>query len=47
MELAIPFLEKPERRELILEGYKRLRKHLGDPGVTDRAAHEIFNLVKK
>ena len=30
----------------MLEGYKRLRSDLGDPGVTQRAAKEIMNLVK-
>jgi len=45
MQLAIPLLEKTGNRSLILEGYERLRKHLGAPGVTDRAAKEILDLA--
>ena len=44
-ELAILYLDNPAKRSITLEGYKRLRKHLGEPGVTDRAAKEIFDLV--
>ena len=46
-ELAIPFLENPECRRSMLEGYQQLREHLGDPGVTTRAANEILDLVEK
>ncbi len=46
-ELAIPLLEDNKSRKLMLDGYKRLKKDLGDPGVTDRAAFEILNLIKK
>ncbi len=44
-QLAIPLLEDPQSRSRMLEGYERLREQLGEPGVTDRAAKEIFDLV--
>ncbi len=47
VELAIPLLENSQSRLFILEGYKRLRKYLGNPGVTDRAAKEILDLVNQ
>ena len=47
VKLAIPLLENPENRSLMLDGYERLRKHLGQPGVTDRAAKEILDLVHR
>ncbi len=46
-KLAIPFLEESKCSAFMLEGYERLRKHLGHPGVTDRAAKEILDLVEK
>ena len=46
-EIGRVLLEQTEHRDLILEGYKRLRKVLGDPGVTERAAKEILDLVQK
>ncbi|MFL0777643.1 MAG: lipid-A-disaccharide synthase, partial [Prochlorococcus sp.] len=46
VELAIPLLENPQRRQEMLQGYERLRETLGDPGVTDRAAAAIFDLVQ-
>ena len=45
LQLAIPLLENTGDRSVILEGYERLRKHLGEPGVTDRAAKEILDLA--
>ena len=45
VELARPLLhDSPERREM-LDGYRRLRSTLGEPGVTERAAQAIFNQV--
>lgn len=46
VELAIPLLENPQRRQEMLHGYERLRETLGAPGVTDRAAAAIFDLVQ-
>ena len=46
VELAIPLLENPQRRQEMLQGYERLRETLGAPGVTDRAAAAIFDLVQ-
>ena len=45
VKLAIPLLNNGKVRESMLEGYKRLRQNLGSPGVTDRAAKEILDLV--
>ncbi len=44
--LAGIYLGQPDKRALVLEGYKRLRKVLGDPGVTARAAKEILDLLQ-
>jgi lipid-A-disaccharide synthase len=46
-EIASHFLQQPERLSLVLDGYERLRKVLGDPGVTERAAKEILDLAQK
>ena len=43
VEQAIPFLESSEARQMMLSGYERLRKTLGEPGVTDRAASAILD----
>ena len=40
---ALPLLEQPEARARMLDGYHRLRKALGDPGVTRRAAAAILD----
>ena len=40
-------LEDVDAREKMFQGYQRLRKTLGEPGVTQRAVNEIFNLVIK
>ncbi len=44
---AIPLLESSESRSIMMQGYQRLRQSLGSPGVTNRAAKEIFDLVAK
>ncbi len=44
-ELAIPLLEDSSARFEMLDGYKVLRASLGEPGVTDRSAKEIFDLL--
>ncbi len=44
-EIAVPLLEDNKIRSQMLEGYDRLRKTLGSPGVTDRAAKEILDLI--
>ena len=46
-EIASHFLQQSERLSLVLDGYERLRKVLGDPGVTERAAKEILDLAQK
>ncbi len=47
-KLAIPLLENSNSsRSLILDGYQRLREYLGEPGVTDRAAREVFDLLQQ
>tara|TARA_B100001996_G_scaffold159935_1_gene121965 strand:- start:473 stop:1648 length:1176 start_codon:yes stop_codon:yes gene_type:complete len=45
--LAKSLLENESERTRMLEGYERLRSDLGAPGVTERAAQEIMNLVEK
>ena len=45
VELAIPLLEDPLVRSNMLDGYKRFRDQLGEPGATNRAAKEIIDLV--
>ena len=45
VEQAIPLLEDAEARDRMLDGYRRLRATLGEPGVTDRAAAAIFDQV--
>ncbi len=42
---AIPLLSESKERSSMLEGYSELRKKLGDPGVTDRAARSIIELI--
>ncbi len=44
-DLASSILEDNVLRKKILNGYEELRKGLGEPGVTVRAAKEIFDLV--
>jgi lipid-A-disaccharide synthase len=42
---ALPLLDPGTERQRMLEGYARLRRLLGDPGVTTRAACEILDQV--
>ena len=42
---ALKILEDVSTREDIINGYKRLKDKLGDPGVTDRAAKHILDLI--
>ena len=44
VELAIPLLDDIKTRNLMMDGYHRLRKTLGSSGVTERAAKLILNL---
>ncbi len=44
-DCAQTLLEDDQERKKMLEGYEKLRRQLGEPGVTDRAAKEIFDLV--
>ena len=46
VQSAIPLLENPAQRAVMLEGYQRLRQHLGVPGVTDWAAKGVFGLSR-
>ena len=47
MALALPLLRNSPERRAMLDGYKRLRLTLGDPGVTERAARAIFDQVMR
>ncbi|MGB0562659.1 MAG: lipid-A-disaccharide synthase [Spirulinaceae cyanobacterium] len=38
-------LQNPERQAQIQQGYQRMRREMGEPGVCDRAAAEIFQLL--
>ncbi|MCP9928933.1 lipid-A-disaccharide synthase [Cyanobium sp. CH-040] len=47
VEQALPLLEDGSPQRLaMLEGYRRLRRQLGEPGVTDRAAAAILDQVE-
>jgi lipid-A-disaccharide synthase len=43
---AMDLLTDPQRRNDILSGYQRMRANMGDVGVCDRAAREIFKFIK-
>ena len=45
VDQARPLLEKSLTRSSMLEGYAKLRTNLGEKGVTDRAAREVFNFL--
>ena len=45
VEKALPLLQDDSQRQLMLEGYGRLRDTLGAPGVTERAAQAILDQV--
>ncbi len=47
VELSIPLLEKTSDYQCVMQGYKNLRKILGEPGVTQRASKEIIDLITK
>jgi lipid-A-disaccharide synthase len=42
---SLEILLSPERRQQILLGYQRMQQELGQVGVCDRAAHEIFAMI--
>ncbi len=42
---AIPLLDDPKKRSLMIDGYKRLKEGLGASGVTERAARSILDMV--
>lgn len=44
-QAALNILLNPERRQTIMTDYQRLRQSLGEPGVCDRAAREILQLL--
>ncbi|WP_269623351.1 lipid-A-disaccharide synthase [Prochlorococcus marinus] len=46
-ELAKSLIDDDRKKLKMFEGYEQLRKNLGEPGVTERAAAEILNLIKK
>jgi lipid-A-disaccharide synthase len=43
---ALDILSNPERRQRILDNYQLLKNTLGETGVCDRAALEIFNFIE-
>ncbi len=45
-KLSIPLLENPTIRSKMLSGYDLMRSELGIPGVTNRAAKEILDLMQ-
>ncbi len=47
VDLAWPLLEDQTVRSRMLDGYKKLKKGLGEPGATIRAAKEIFDIIKQ
>ena len=42
---ALPLLDDPQARQLVEDGYQRLRQALGEPGVTRRAAAAILDAL--
>jgi lipid-A-disaccharide synthase len=42
---ALPLLQEEPARLRVLEGYRRLRQALGEPGVTRRAATAILDAI--
>ena len=45
VDFAKPLLSDSKERTNMLKGYELLRKELGEPGVTERAAKEILDLI--
>ena len=43
---ALDILTNPERRQIISGHYQQLKNALGETGVCDRAALEIFNFME-
>jgi lipid-A-disaccharide synthase len=43
---ALDILTNPERRQIISDNYQQLKNALGETGVCDRAALEIFNFME-
>ncbi len=43
---ALDILTNPERRQTISDNYQQLKNTLGETGVCDRAALEIFNFME-
>ena len=46
-QAALEILSNSERRATMLAGYRRMRQELGEVGVCDRAAQEIFGMVQR
>jgi lipid-A-disaccharide synthase len=44
---SLDILLSPERRQKMLLGYQRMRQALGEEGVCDRVAQEIFGMVQR
>ncbi|HEY9622759.1 MAG TPA: lipid-A-disaccharide synthase, partial [Crinalium sp.] len=44
-QTAIDLLLNSSRRQIMLDGYQRMEKALGEPGICDRAAQAILNLL--
>lgn len=45
-QTSLELLLNPERRQQMLAGYQQIRQALGEPGVVDRAAKEILQLLE-
>ena len=42
---ALPLLDNPQAQQRVVDGYQRLRRALGEPGVTRRAAAAILDAL--
>jgi lipid-A-disaccharide synthase len=42
---ALPLLDNPQAQQRVVDGYQRLRRVLGEPGVTRRAAAAILDAL--
>lgn len=42
---ALALLQDPHKRQQMLSGYAQMRRAMGEPGVCDRAANEILDLL--
>lgn len=45
-QAALKLLQEPEQRIMMQENYRQMRSKLGEPGVCDRAASAILDLLK-